>query len=324
MKALVCHAFGPIENLRVEDIPVPEPGPGQVRVRVRAAALNFPDALIVQGLYQVKPAFPFSPGAELSGEISALGEGVTGYAVGDRVIAASGHGGFAEECVVDASRLMPLLPGMSFEQGAALVLTFATSLHALKDCAHLKAGETVLVLGAAGGVGLSAVEIAKAMGARVIAAASSPDKLALAKQVGADELIDYSKEDLKKRVDELTDKKGVEVVYDPVGGPYSEPALRATAWRGRFLVIGFAAGEIPKLPLNLALLKERSIIGVYWGDSTRRHPAEHLANLHDLATWFAQGKIKPVISETVGLDGAADAIKRIANRQVKGKVVIVP
>ncbi len=324
MKALVCHAFGPIENLRVEDIPVPEPGPGQVRVRVRAAALNFPDALIVQGLYQVKPAFPFSPGAELSGEISALGEGVKGYAVGDRVIAASGHGGFAEECVVDASRLMPLLPGMSFEQGAALVLTFATSLHALKDCARLKPGETVLVLGAAGGVGLSAVEIAKAMGARVIAAASSPDKLALAKQVGADELIDYSKEDLKKRVDELTDKKGVEVVYDPVGGPYSEPALRATAWRGRFLVIGFAAGEIPKLPLNLALLKERSIIGVYWGDSTRRHPAEHLANLHDLAAWFAQGKIKPVISETVGLDGAADAIKRIANRQVKGKVVIVP
>ncbi|MBW6493727.1 MAG: NADPH:quinone oxidoreductase family protein [Burkholderiaceae bacterium] len=324
MKALVCHAFGPIENLRVEDIPVPEPGPGQVRVRVRAAALNFPDALIVQGLYQVKPAFPFSPGAELSGEISALGEGVKGFVVGDRVIAASGHGGFAEECVVDVSRLMPLLPGMSFEQGAALVLTFATSLHALKDCAHLKAGETVLVLGAAGGVGLSAVEIAKAMGARVIAAASSPEKLALAKQVGADELIDYSKEDLKKRVDELTDKKGVEVVYDPVGGPYSEPALRATAWRGRFLVIGFAAGEIPKLPLNLALLKERSIIGVYWGDSTRRHPAEHLANLHDLATWFAQGKIKPVISETVGLDGAADAIKRIANRQVKGKVVVVP
>ncbi len=324
MKALVCHAFGPIENLRVEDIPLPEPGLGQVRVRVRAAALNFPDALIVQGLYQVKPAFPFSPGAELSGEISALGEGVKGFVVGDRVIAASGHGGFAEECVVDASRLMPLLPGMSFEQGAALVLTFATSLHALKDCAHLKAGETVLVLGAAGGVGLSAVEIAKAMGARVIAAASSPDKLALAKQVGADELIDYSKEDLKKRVDELTDKKGVEVVYDPVGGPYSEPALRATAWRGRFLVIGFAAGEIPKLPLNLALLKERSIIGVYWGDSTRRHPAEHLANLHDLATWFAQGKIKPVISETVGLDGAADAIKRIANRQVKGKVVVVP
>ncbi len=324
MKALVCHAFGPIENLRVEDIPVPEPGPGQVRVRVRAAALNFPDALIVQGLYQVKPAFPFSPGAELSGEISALGEGVKRFVVGDRVIAASGHGGFAEECVVDASRLMPLFPGMSFEQGAALVLTFATSLHALKDCAHLKAGETVLVLGAAGGVGLSAVEIAKAMGARVIAAASSPEKLALAKQVGADELIDYSKEDLKKRVDELTDKKGVEVVYDPVGGPYSEPALRATAWRGRFLVIGFAAGEIPKLPLNLALLKERSIIGVYWGDSTGRHPAEHLANLHDLATWFAQGKIKPVISETVGLDGAADAIKRIANRQVKGKVVVVP
>src|SRR3990172_4365360 len=230
MKALVCHAYGPIENLRVEDIAVPTPGPGQVRVRVRAAALNFPDALIVQGLYQVKPPFPFSPGAELAGEISALGEGVTGFAVGDRVIAASGHGAFAEECVVDASRLMPLLPGMSFEQGAALVLTFATSLHALKDRAHLKAGETVLVLGAAGGVGLSAGEIAKAMGARGIAGASLPDKLALAKQVGADELIDYSKEDLKKRGDELTDKKGVEVVYDPVGGPYSEPALRATAW----------------------------------------------------------------------------------------------
>ncbi len=324
MKALVCHAYGPIENLRVEEVPVPAPGPGQVRVRVRAAALNFPDALIVQGLYQVKPPVPFSPGAELAGEISALGEGVSGFAVGDRVIAASGHGAFAEECVVDASRLMPLLPGMDFEQGAALVLTYCTSLHALKDRANLQPGETVLVLGAAGGVGLAAIEIAKAMGARVIAAASTPDKLALAREVGADETIDYEREDLRKRVEELTAKQGVEVVYDPVGGAYSEPALRVTAWRGRFLVIGFAAGDIPKLPLNLALLKERSIIGVYWGDSTRRHPAEHLANLHQLAGWFAEGKIRPVISERVGLGGAADAIARIANRQVKGKVVVVP
>ncbi|WP_119157159.1 NADPH:quinone oxidoreductase family protein [Caldimonas tepidiphila] len=324
MQALMCHAFGPIDTLRVEDVPEPQPGPGQVLVDVQAASLNFPDALIVQGLYQVKPALPFSPGAELAGVVRAVGEGVAGVQPGDRVIASSGHGAFAQCCVVDAARLMPLPEGMDFELGASFVLTYGTSLHALKTVARLQPGETLLVLGAAGGVGLAAIEIAKAMGARVIAAASNEDKLALCRQVGADETIDYSREDLRKRVDALTDGRGADVVYDPVGGPYTEPALRATGWRGRFLVVGFAAGEIPKIPLNLALLKERAILGVYWGDSVRRDPAGHRANMRQLAEWFAAGKVRPVISERVTLAQAADAIARLANRQVKGKVVVLP
>ena len=324
MKALMCNAFGPIADLRLEEVPDPAPGPGQVRIKVEAASINFPDALIVQGLYQFKPPLPFSPGAELAGVVEAVGENVKHLKVGDAVIASTMHGGFAEHCVADASKVAPLPPGMDFELGAAFVLTYGTSYHALRHCAHLKAGETLLVLGAAGGVGLAAIEIAKAMGARVIAAASSADKLALCKKVGAEETINYSEEDLRRRVDELTDKKGVEVVYDPVGGSYSEAALRATGWRGRFLVVGFAAGEIPKIPLNLALLKERSIIGVFWGDAVRRDPAQHLANMRQLAEWFAAGKVRPVISERVPLAGAADAIARMAKRQVMGKVVVLP
>ncbi|HRI18551.1 MAG TPA: NADPH:quinone oxidoreductase family protein, partial [Burkholderiaceae bacterium] len=252
------------------------------------------------------------------------GEGVRHVRVGDRVLAAVGHGAFAEACVADAAQVMPLLPGMDFELGAAFVLTYGTSLHALQQIAHLQAGETLLVLGAAGGVGLAAIEIAKAMGARVIAAASSADKLALCRKVGADETINYSDEDLRKRVDALTGGKGADVVYDPVGGALSEAALRATAWRGRFLVIGFASGEIPKIPLNLALLMERAVLGVFWGAAVRRDPAAHLANMKQLAGWFGEGKVRPVVSERVGLDGAAAAIERLANRQTMGKLVVLP
>lgn len=324
MKALMCRAFGPIESLRVEDVPSPSAGPGKVVVDVKAASINFPDALIVQGLYQFKPELPFSPGSELAGIVTAVGEGVTTLRVGDRVIASVGFGAFAEECVVNAAQVMPLLPGMDFDLGAAFVLTYGTSLHALQQIGKLQTGETLLVLGAAGGVGIAAIEIAKAMGARVIAAASSAEKIALCRQVGADETINYTEEDLRKRVDALTGGKGADVVYDPVGGKYSEIALRATAWRGRFLVVGFAAGEIPKIPLNLALLKERAILGVFWGDAVRRDPATHLANMGQLATWFAAGKVRPVISERIALADAGAAIARLASRQAMGKLVVLP
>ena len=324
MRALICEAYGPIDTLVVKNLPSPVPGPRQLLVEVRAAAVNFPDALMVQGLYQVKPPLPFTPGAEISGIVKAVGADVKHYKAGDRIIAMVGQGGFAEECIADAARAMPLPPGMDFETGAALVLTYCTSLHGLKDCGHLKSGETLVVLGAAGGVGISAIEIGKAMGARVIAAASSDDKLELCRKVGADETINYSTENLKDRINELTAGKGADVVYDPVGGPYTEPALRALAWRGRLLVIGFAAGEIPKIPLNLALLKERSIVGVYWGDSVKHDPAGHLANLHQLHEWFAAGAIRPVVSEHFPLAAAKDAIAKIANRQVKGKIVVLP
>jgi NADPH2:quinone reductase len=324
MRALICESFGPIDQLQVQDVATPEPGPGEVRIRVESAAVNFPDALIVQGLYQVKPALPFSPGAELAGVVEAVGEGVRHAKVGDRVISFCGHGAFAEQAVVNARQVMPLPEGMDMDSGAALVLTYGTSLHALKDVARLQAGETLLVLGAAGGVGLAAIEIAKQFGARVIAAASSQDKLDLCRSVGADECVNYFTEDFRKRLDALTDGQGVQVVYDAVGGDYTEPALRATAWRGRYLVVGFAAGTIPRVPLNLALLKERAILGVFWGDAVRRDPATHLANMQQLSTWFAEGRIRPVISERVGLDGAQGAIQRMAARQVKGKVIVHP
>ena len=324
MKALVCDAYGPIANLSVRDIPVPVPGPKQVLITVRAASVNFPDALMVQGLYQVKPPTPFTPGAEVAGVVAAAGAEVKGFKPGDAVIALVSTGGFAEQCVAEAARTIPLPSGMDFDTGAALVLTYATSLHALQDCGRLQAGETLVVLGAAGGVGLAAVEIGKAMGARVIAAASSQEKLALCRKLGADATIDYSVENLKDRISELTDGKGADVIYDPVGGPYAEPALRALAWRGRFLVVGFAAGDIPKVPLNLALLKERSIVGVYWGEWTRHDPAGHVANLKQLQAWFAAGRIRPVVSERYPLEDARGAIEAIAGRRVKGKIVVNP
>jgi NADPH:quinone reductase len=324
MKALMCTEYGAPERLSVQDIASPKAGPGQVVIDVKSSALNFPDALMVQGLYQVKPPLPFTPGGELAGVITEIGEGVTGYKVNDRVIAFPGTGGFAEECAVDAAKLMPLPPDMDFEQGSAFLVAYCTSLRALKDCAYLKRGETLLVLGAAGGVGVAAIEIAKAMGARVIAAASSADKLALCRELGADETIDYSTEDLRKRALDLTAGKGVDVVFDPVGGAYTESALRATAWRGRLVVVGFANGEIPKIPLNLALLKERAIVGVYWGESVLRDPAAHVANVKQLLAWFTQGKLKPVISERVSIADTPAALTRFLQRKVKGKLVVLP
>ncbi len=324
MKALLCSEYGPPQNLKVQDVPSPQAGPGQVVIDVKAGALNFPDALMVQGLYQARPPLPFTPGAEVAGLIKEVGAGVQGLKAGDRVIAFPGTGGFAEECVAAAEKIMPLPQDMDFATGAALVLTYGTSLHALQDCARLQPGETLLVLGAAGGVGAAAVEIGKALGARVIAAASSGDKLALCRKLGADATIDYATEDLRKRALEQTDGKGVDVVYDPVGGSYTEPALRATAWRGRLLVVGFAAGEIPRIPLNLALLKERALIGVYWGDSVRHDPRGHVSNMKQLMAWFAEGKINPVVSEQFPLARAPEAIQRLLDRQAKGKVVILP
>lgn len=324
MKALVCDAFGPLDDLVVRDVPTPEPGPKQLLVEVRSASVNFPDALQVQGLYQVKPDRPFTPGSEIAGVVSKVGSEVEGFKPGDDVMALVALGGFAESCLTDAARTLPLPAGMDHDMGAALMLTYCTTLHAMKEVAQLKAGETLVVLGAAGGVGVSAIEIGKAMGARVIAAASSPDKLAMCKALGADELIDYTRENLKDRINELTGKEGADVVYDPVGGPYTEPAVRALAWRGRLLVIGFAAGDIPKLPLNLALLKERQILGVYWGDWTRRDPAGQAANLKQLQEWFAEGKIRPRVTERFPLARAVDALKHIAARGVKGKIVVVP
>ena len=324
MKALLCTEFGPLEKLTIQEIPKPSPGPGQVLLDVKASSLNFPDVLMAQGLYQVKPPLPFSPGTEMAGVVVETGVDVQGVKTGDRVIAMPGWGGFAEECAVDAGRLIPLPEGMDFDTGAAFLYTYETSLHALRDRGRLQAGETLLVLGAAGGVGLAAVEIGKAMGARVIAAASSEDKLALCKERGADEAINYVSENLRGRINELTGQSGVDIVFDPVGGSYTETALRAMAWGGRLLVIGFAAGDIPKIPINLALLKERSIIGVYWGESIKHDPEGHARNVKQLVEWLVAGKVNPVISERVPLSEAAAAMKRMFNRQVKGKIVVLP
>ncbi|MCC7068822.1 MAG: NADPH:quinone oxidoreductase family protein [Burkholderiales bacterium] len=324
MRALYCRNFGPIDDLVVADIPMPEPAAGQVLIDVKAASLNFPDALTVQGRYQVKPPTPFVPGAEYAGVVRSLGAGVTHVAVGERVMAFTGTGGFAEQAVADAIRVAPMPPTMSFEQGAAFVLTYATSHHALKDVAQLRAGETLLVLGASGGVGTAAIQLAKIVGATVIAAASSEAKLALCRSLGADHCVNYGAEGWRDEVSAIVGRKGVDVVYDAVGGPYAEPALRTLGWRGRYLVVGFAAGEIPRIPLNLALLRERQILGVYWGDSVAANPKGHLANMRELGEWFAAGKLAPSITETVSLEGAKDALTRMANREVLGKVVVLP
>jgi len=323
MKAVLCKAWGPPESLVVEDVPSPKAGKGQVVVAVRAAGVNFPDVLIVQGKYQVKPDLPFSPGAEISGTVKEVGEGVTHVKPGDAVVAFPGVGGFAEEVAVDAARVSPVPKALDPKVGAAVTLTYGTSYHALKDCAQLKSGETLLVLGAAGGVGLAAVELGKLMGARVIAAASSPLKLDTAKRAGADEAIDYEQEDLREAVKRLTDGKGVDVVYDPVGDRFAEPALRSLAWHGRYLVIGFAAGAIPKIPLNLALLMERSIVGVFWGEFTRRNPKANAANMREVMQWILEGKLKPLVSAAYPLERATEALVAMMNRQVLGKVVLV-
>jgi len=324
MRAVPCKAYGPPESLVVEELPSPTAGLGEVVLDVRACGVNFPDVLIIQNKYQFRPPLPFAPGGEVAGVIKELGEGVKGLRVGQRVIGSTGWGGFAEELALDATRVTPIPDSMDFETASAFLLTYGTSHHALKDRAQLRAGETLLVLGAAGGVGLAAVEIGKVMGARVIAAASAPEKLAVCREHGADEVIDYAKEDLKERVKQLTAGEGADVVYDPVGGAFSEAALRATAWNGRFLVIGFAAGDIPKIPLNLVLLKGCAIVGVFWGAFTARESARNRANIDELLAWFEAGKIKPHISATYPLERAAVALNDMAARRVTGKVVLVP
>jgi NADPH2:quinone reductase len=324
MRAVVCSRLDGPGALTVGEHPDPRPQQGQVLVEVRAASLNFPDALMVRGLYQVKPALPFVPGAEIAGVVRELGAGVERPRVGDCVVGFSGHGGFGELCVVDAARTLPLPEGVDFEVGAAFGLTYGTALHALRDCGALQSGETLAVLGAAGGTGIAAIECGKALGARVIACASSAAKLQLCREHGADETIDYSSEDLRARLDEITARRGVDVVFDAVGGAYTEPAFRATGWRGRLLVIGFAAGDIPRLALNLALLKERSIHGVYWGDWTRRDPAGHARNMANLAAWLRDGTVKPAITERLTLEQVPDALARMSRREVLGKVVVVP
>jgi len=324
MRAVVCSRLDGPEALAVGEMPDPQAAAGQVVVEVRAASLNFPDALMVRGLYQSKPPLPFVPGVELSGVVAAVGEGVDHLRAGDRVLAFVGHGAFAQRCAVDAARTMPLPAGIGFDVGAAFALTYGTALHALRDRAALQAGETLAVLGAAGGTGIAAIECGKALGARVIACASSAAKLALCREHGADETVDYAAEDLRARLDSIGGKRGIDVVFDPVGGPHTESAFRATAWRGRLLVIGFAAGDIPRLPLNLALLKERAIVGVYWGDWTRREPAKHAANMADLARWIEDGTLRPAITERIGLDRVPDALARMSRRELRGKVVVMP
>ena len=322
MKALLCKEFGPPESLVLEDVPSPRAGAGEVVVSIKAASVNFPDVLIIQNKYQFKPPLPFSPGSELSGVVKEAGPGVTGVKPGDKVIAFTSYGAFAEEVKTEAARLLPLPEGMSFEEGASFILTYGTTDHALRDRAQMKAGETLLVLGAAGGVGVAAIEIGKAMGARVIACASSEEKLAVCRQHGADETINYATDDLRERIKALTGGKGADVIYDAVGGPYSEPAFRSIAWRGRHLVIGFAAGDIPKLPLNLTLLKGASVVGVFWGDFTRREPQVFADSARQLGRWYREGKLKPHVSATFPLARAAEAIQLLASRKAKGKVVI--
>lgn len=322
MKAVLCRQYGPPASLVIEDIASPQPGPGEVVIAMRAAGVNFPDVLIIQNKYQFKPPLPFSPGSEVAGIVSRVGEGVTHVAPGDRVMAATVYGSFAEEVKTPASRVLPIPEGMDFVHAAGLMLAYGTSEHALCDRGALAAGETLLVLGASGGVGLAAVEIGKAVGATVIACASSDDKLAVCRAHGADATINYTTEDLRERIKAITGGAGVDVVYDPVGGPYTEPAMRSLAWRGRLLVVGFAAGEIPRIPLNLALLKGSAIVGVFWGDFTRREPVAFAAQFERLGRWYRDGTIRPHVSATLPLDAAVEALERMAARQVTGKIVL--
>ena len=325
MHAWLCeNPIGP-EALRWTELPTPQPKPGEVRVAVRAASLNFPDLLIVQNKYQMKPPLPFVPGSEFSGVVEAVGDGVTHLAPGMAVASFGGIGGFGTEVCVNAQLAMPLPSGFAFDDAAAFLCTYGTTHHALIDRAQLRAGETVLVLGAAGGVGTAAIQIAKAAGARVIAAVSNDDKAALCKRLGADATINYAHgvPEFREQIKATTDGKGPDVVYDPVGGDLAEPVFRSIAWRGRYLVIGFAGGSIPALPLNLALLKGASIVGVFWGDFARREPRNNARALAELAGWYAAGKIKPVIEQRLALTDLPRAFELMASRQVRGKLVLV-
>ena len=323
MHAWFCDRLDGPEALQWREAPTPVPAPGEVRIRIRAASLNFPDLLIVQGKYQAKPPLPFVPGAEYAGHVDALGEGVQHLQVGDAVAAIAGTGGFGSHACVDARQVLPLPPGFALEDAAAFAFTYGTSHHALMDRGALQAGETVLVLGAAGGVGSAAVQIAKAAGATVIAAASTDAKCQACREMGADASINYSRENLRDALKALTQGRGPDVIYDAVGGEHAEPAFRSIAWRGRYLVVGFAAGGIPALPFNLALLKGASIVGVFWGDFVRREPQANAASLAQLAQWYAQGRIRPVIDSRLPMAQLGEAYRRIHARDVVGKLVMV-
>jgi NADPH2:quinone reductase len=324
LKALLCTQYAGLDQLSVQEVASPHPGPGQLKIDVKSASLNFPDVLMVQGLHQTKPELPFTPGLEYAGVVAEVGIEVHDYQVGDRVIAFGSLGGFAEEAVADAARVMPLPATMDYDVGAGLVAAYCTSLRGLKDRARLEVGETLLVLGAAGGVGIAAVEIGRAMGARVIAAASTDEKLVLCRELGAHEVVNYATEDLRERLHAITGGGGVDVVFDPVGGAYTEQALRATGWGGRLVVVGFATGDIAKIPSNLCLLKERSVVGVYLGDSLTRDPRSNERNVAQLLQWFAEGKINPHIDERVPLAEAPRLMARMLAREIKGKAVVLP
>ncbi len=329
MKAMLSKEVGGPETLVLEDMPTPEPGKKQVRIRVHAAGVNFPDTLIIRDMYQVKPPRPFAPGGEIAGEVEAIGEGVTGLAVGDRVLGMTGFGGFATQVVADAARVIKIPDNMPYDEAACFVLTYGTSHHALKDRASIQPGESLLILGAAGGVGAAAIELGKAAGARVIAAVSSEEKAQFCRDLGADETIIYARDmsdravqkDFSSQIKKLSGGEGVDVVYDAVGGDYAEPAVRALAWKGRYLVVGFPAG-IPKIPLNLTLLKGCQIVGVFWGAHTLREPKNHTENLGDLFRLYSEGKVKPRISASYPLAQAGDALQLLSDRKVLGKVVV--
>ncbi len=324
MKALLCTHYGTPDDLTLADIPDPAPQAGEAVVRIEAAALNFFDTLIIANKYQTKPQLPFSPAAEFAGTIESFGTGVTDFSVGDRVVACSGYGAARERIAISAGKLIKVPDGLDADRAAGICVTYGTTLHALKDRAKLKEGETLAVLGASGGVGLAAVELGKLMRARVIACASSAEKIAFARKHGADDSIDYSAEDLKEALRRLTAGRGVDVVYDPVGGAHAESALRSIAWQGRFLVIGFAAGEITKLPLNLVLLKGCDVLGIFWGSWIERDPAGHRANTEQLLAWCAEGKLSSHVHAVYPLAEGAIALKAIASRKVMGKIILKP
>jgi NADPH2:quinone reductase len=322
MQAWLCENPTGVEALQWKDLPTPEPKAGEVRIAIRAASLNFPDLLIVQNKYQMKPALPFVPGSEYAGTVEAVGEGVKHLKVGEAVAAFGGTGGFGTHAVVNAALVMPLPPGFPFDDAAAFILTYGTTHHALVDRGGLKSGETLLVLGAAGGVGTAAIQIGKVLGARVIAAASSDEKCELCRSIGADETINYATANIRDELKRMTGAKGPDVVYDPVGGDLAEPVFRSIAWRGRYLVVGFAQGSIPALPLNLALLKGASIVGVFWGEFARREPKAHAQALMELARWYAEGKVKPVIDRRLPMRDLRAAYELMGSRTVRGKVVM--
>ncbi|CAN7393710.1 NADPH:quinone oxidoreductase family protein [Phenylobacterium sp. LjRoot225] len=322
MRALVCESYGPPESLKLRDIAIPEPGPGEVLIRTHVAGVNFPDTLIIENKYQIKPPLPFSPGGELSGLVAKVGPGVTGFRPGDRAAALTNWGAFAEYVVAQAARTTHVPDTMPLDIAAAFTMAYGTSHHALKQRAQLQPGETLLVLGASGGVGLAAVELGKVMGAHVIAGASSPEKLQIARDYGADQLIDYSAQDLKATLKAMTGGKGVDVIYDPVGDRLAEPAFRSIAWGGRYLVVGFAGGQIPSIPLNLPLVKGASIVGVFWGDFVARTAKLHAENMAELYAWYAEGRLRPLISQRFDLARGGEAIRWIQDRKAHGKVVV--